>query len=68
MNKAWLVTLVTYVLAAAAKKWGITIPDETADWIVDGLIMLIPVALAFMSRTKKEAIPDGPHIYGESNK
>jgi hypothetical protein len=70
MNRAWLITLVAYVLGAAAKKWGITFPDETANWVVDGVMMLIPVALAFMNKTKapKEAAPNEPYIYGQSNK
>lgn len=53
MNKAWLITLVTYILAQLAIRTGVSIPTEAANWIVDGLMLLIPIALAFMSKTKQ---------------
>lgn len=56
MNKAWLVTLVTYILAQLAIRTGVSIPTEAANWIVDGLMLLIPIALAFMSKTKKPEV------------
>lgn len=57
MNKAWIISLVVYVLGQITTKWGVRFPDETANWIVDGFLMLLPLVFAFANKTKTTPQP-----------
>lgn len=76
MNRAWVVSLVAYILSVVAAKWGIELPDGTPEIIVNAItaivnavMVLIPIVLAFLNKTKKpEVQTNGLGVHTEDNR
>lgn len=57
LNRVWLAHVVTYILGVIAVKRGVTFHDETANMIVDLIITVYPLVLAWINKTKVKPAP-----------
>lgn len=62
ISKVWLIGVVTYVLGIFAQKYGIKFHDETADAIANIILLLIPLVIAWLNKSKP-AQEDDMKIY-----
>lgn len=52
ISKVWLIGVVTYVLGIFAQKYGMKFHDETADAIANIILVLIPLVIAWLNKSK----------------